>query len=351
MVLARYAATTVAVALSFALSLRSVAADPIADFYRGKTVRLLVGGAAGGGYDAVSRLLAKHIVRHIPGNPAVLVENMGGAGSLILMNYINNKTLHDGTVMAMPTTNVLFESKLRLMAAASGNVAFDIKDVSWVGTPAREPQVLFAWHDTPFHTLADLQTHKMVVGAISAGTDTYILPSLMKQLLGTKTEIIAGYKGSSEILAAMERREVDAHVALLANITVGNSAYLKDKKIRIVLQFGRERSPELPDVPTAAEWANSEAEEQLLQFYGIKYDMSYPVLLPAGVPSERVEAMRDAFDATMADPLYRDDARQAGLGISPLSGHAMNDLMKAIDDIPNDLAARLRTMVLPPSVK
>jgi tripartite-type tricarboxylate transporter receptor subunit TctC len=274
---------------------------------------------------------------------------MSGAGSLILLNYIHGKALHDGTVMGMPTTNVLFESKLHLMAAVSGNVASDIDDVSWIGTPAQEPQVLFVWHDTPFHTLADLRTHRMVVGAISAGTDTYILPTLMKQMLGTDTETIPGYKGSAEILAAMERREVDAHVALLANITAGNSGYLKDNKIRIVLQFGRERSPQLPDVPTAAEWASSAADKRLLQFYGIKYEMSYPIMLPAGVPADRVDMMRAAFDATMADPAYQDDARRAGLGISPLSGRAMQRLLKTIDDIPDDLVARLRTMILAPA--
>ena len=115
----------------------------------------------------------------------------------------------------------------------------------------------------------------------------------------------------------MERREVDASVALLANITAGNSAYLKDGKIRVMLQFGRERSPELPNVPTAAEWASSEADQRLLQFYGIKYDMSYPILLPGGVPAERVKGMRSAFDSTMADPLYREDARRVGVELSP----------------------------------
>jgi tripartite-type tricarboxylate transporter receptor subunit TctC len=349
--LARSVAVSFAVGVFLGVFGSTAGADPVADFYRGKTVRLLVAGSAGGGYDTVSRLVAKHIGRHIPGNPAVTVENMGGAGSLVMMNYIQNKAPHDGTVMGMPTTNVLFESKLHLSGATGGNVAFDINDVSWVGTPAQEPQVLFVWHTTPFHELADLQTHRMIVGAISVGTDTYILPSLMKQLLRTDVEIIPGYKGSPEILAAMERREVDASVALLANVTAGNSAYLKDGKIRIVLQFGRVRSSELPNVPTAVEWASSDADKRLLQFYGIKYDMSYPILLPGGVSAERVESLRSAFDATMADPLYREDASRVGVGLSPLSGRAMHDLMRKIDEFPDDLVARLRAMILAPSVK
>lgn len=342
----RSAALSIALAVAVAPGAGPALANPVADFYRGKSLRLVVGGSTGGGYDTVGRLLAKHIGRHIPGNPSVHVENMSGAGSLILMNYIHNRAPKDGTVMGMPTTNVLFDSKLRLPSA--GRSDFGINRVSWIGTPAQQPQVLFVWHDTPFHTLSDLRTHKMLVGAISVATDTYILPMFMKHLLRTDTTVIPGYKGSAEILAAMERREVDAHVALLANVTAGNSAYLRDKKIRIVLQFGRGRSSELPNVPTAAEWAESEADKRLFQFYGIKYEMSYPIMLVPGVPAERVAALRAAFDDTMADPAYRGDAKRAGLEGNPLSGAAMHDLMSIIDDMPEDLVKRLRALIASP---
>jgi tripartite-type tricarboxylate transporter receptor subunit TctC len=340
----RLIATTFAVALAVAAGANAAAADPIADFYTGKTMHLIVGGSTGGGYDAVARLLARHISRHIPGNPSIVVENMSGAGSLILLNYIQNKSPKDGTVMGLPTTNVMLDGKLKLPGSA--NIPFDINQASWIGTPAQQPQVLFVWHDTPFRTLADMRAHKMLVGAISIATDTYILPMLMKQMLHTDMNVIPGYKGSAEILTAMERREVDAHVALLANVTAGNSSYLKENKIRIVLQFGRERSAELPDIPTAAEWAETEADKRLLQFYGIKYEMSYPVMFAPGVPAERVAALRTAFDQTMADPQYQAEARRIGLEVNPLRGSAMHDLMKTINDMPEDLVARLRALIV-----
>jgi len=340
----------IGVAFALAVVAQSAAADPVADFYRGKSVRLIVGGAAGGGYDALGRLLSKHIARHIPGNPTVHVENMSGAGSLILMNYINNRSPRDGTVMAMPTTNVLFDAKLQ-PPAAGRNAVFDINSASWIGTPAQQPQVLFVWNDTPFKALPDLRTHKMIVGAISAATDTYILPMLMKQLLRADATIISGYKGSPEILAAMERREVDALVALLANLTVGNSSYLKENKIRPVLQFGRQRSMELPMVPTAAEWADTEADKRLFQFYGIKYEMSYPVMVVPGVPAERVAALRAAFEQTMADPAYQADAKRMGVALNPLRCGEMHDLMTIINDMPDDLIVRLRALISPPSVQ
>ena len=154
MMLHRLAAAVIAL---LALSGTTVA-DPIADFYAGKSMRLIVGGSTGGGYDAVGRLLARHIGRHIPGNPTVVVENMSGAGSLILLNYIQNKSPKDGTVMAMPTTNVLLDWKLQLPGAK--NLPFDIREASWIGTPVQQPQVMFVWHDTPFRTLADLRAHE-----------------------------------------------------------------------------------------------------------------------------------------------------------------------------------------------
>jgi tripartite-type tricarboxylate transporter receptor subunit TctC len=338
-----------AVIVALAVGTRAAAADPVADFYRGKSLRLVVGGSTGGGYDAVGRLLARHIGRHIPGNPTIYVENMSGAGSLLLMNYLHNRAPRDGTTLGMPTTNVLFDSKLQLPAAGGASAAFDINRVSWIGTPAQQPQVLFVWHTTPFNTLADLRANRMVVGAISAATDTYILPMFMKHLLHTDTTVIPGYKGSAEILAAMERREVDAHVALLANVTAGNSAYLKDNKIRLVLQFGRGRSAELPNVPTAAEWAEADADKRLFQFYGIKYEMSYPIMVVPGVPAERIEALRNAFDATMADPQYQEEATRIGVSVTPLRGVAMHELMKIIDGMPDDLVARLRTLITSPS--
>ena len=336
---------TVSIRVAFALAVvvQSAAADPVADFYRGKSVSLIVGGAAGGGYDAVARVLTRHIGRHIPGNPAVHVENMSGAGSLILMNYLHNRSPRDGTVMAMPTTNVLFDAKLQ-PSATTRNTVFDINRVSWIGTPARQPQVLFVWHDTPFKTLSDLRANKMVIGAISAATDTYILPMFMKQLLGADATIIPGYKGSPEILAAMERREVDAFVALLANVTAGNSSYLKENKIRPVVQFGRQRSVELPMVPTATEWADTESDKQLFQSYGIKYEMSYPIMVVPGVPTERVAALRAAFEQTMADPAYQQDAKRMGVVLDPLTGAEMQDLMKTINDMPDDLIVRLRAL-------
>jgi len=322
---------------------REAGADPVAEFYRGKTVRMLIGAAAGGGYDAVGRAVARHMGRHIPGNPSVVVENMPGAASLIMTNHLYNRAPRDGTVMGNPTNSLAVDSKLKLMAA--GNVMFDTRRMSWIGTPARQPQVLFVWHDTPFHTLEDMKKDKLILGAIAAGADNVTLPMIMNQVFGTRTEAVVGYKGTAEILIAMERREVQGHVALLANVTAGSPHWLKDRKIRIVLQFGSERSEELRDVPTALELATSPADQELLRFYSLKYDMAYPIVLPPDVPAERIKALRQAFDATMSDPQYREDAKRVGLSVNPLSGDQVASLIAQIEDAPEAIVERIRKIV------
>ena len=327
------------------LAAPAIAADAVADFYRGKTVRMLVGAAVGGGYDAVGRAVARHIGRHIPGNPAVVVENMPGAGSLIVTNYAFNKAPRDGTVIAATTNSVPLESRLRLMVPG-GNVPFDVNQANWLGSPAQQPQTLFVWHDVPIHDLNDMKTHKLVLGAIAAGSDTYILPTLLRQVFGANTQVISGYKGTADILIAMEKGEVQGHVALLANITAGSPGYLRDKKIRIVLQFARERARELPDVPTVVEWATSDADREMFRFYTLKYEMAYPLMLTPGVPAERVAAMRTAFNETMKDPQYQADAKRVGLDISPLSGEEMGKLIRRINETPPEIVERLRGLIL-----
>jgi tripartite-type tricarboxylate transporter receptor subunit TctC len=336
---------SMAAMLAAVLIATPAAADAVADFYRGKTVRLLVGAAVGGGYDAVGRAVARHIGRHIRGNPAVVVENMPGAASLIVMNYAFNKGPRDGTVMALTTSSVPLESRLRLMSP-DGIVPFDVNKANWLGSPAQQPQVLFVWHDVPVNSLDDLKKNKLVLGAIAAGSDTYILPTLLRQVFGANTQVISGYKGTADILIAMEKGEVQGHVALLANVTAGSPGYLRDKKIRIVLQFGRERARELPDVPTIVEWATSEADREMFRFYTLKYEMAYPITLAPDIPADRLAAMQKAFNETMDDPQYQADAKRAGLDISPIGGEEMSKLIRKINETPPDIVERLRNLIL-----
>lgn len=315
--------------------------------FRGKQIRLIVGAATGGGYDANGRVVARHIGRHIPGEPSIVVENMPGAGSVIMMNYLYNSAPKDGTVWGLPTGTAAVEPRLKVMAREGANVRFDPNKMRWLGTPAQQPQVLFVWHEKPFHTAADLTKQKSVMGATSAATDNAILPALMNQMLGTKMEVVTGYRGTADILLAMERGEADGHVALLANLTVGKPDWFRDKKARILVQFGAKRSAEIPDVPTAIELAKTAEDKELLTFYSLKYDMAYPIGLPPGVPANVVTALQKAFDATMIDPGFIKDARQIGLELSPLSGAVVKSLMLKIDQTPQPVIDRLIALTTP----
>ncbi|MFN3888862.1 MAG: Bug family tripartite tricarboxylate transporter substrate binding protein [Beijerinckiaceae bacterium] len=309
--------------------------------FRGKQIRLIVGAATGGGYDANGRVVARHIGRHIPGEPSVVVENMPGAGSVIMMNYLYNSAPKDGSVWGLPTGTAAVEPRLKVMAREGANVRFDPNKMRWLGTPAQQPQVLFVWHEKPFHTVDDLAKQKSIMGATSAATDNAILPTLMNQMLGTKMEVVTGYRGTADILLAMERGEADGHVALLANLTVGKPDWFRDKKARILVQFGAKRSAEIPDVPTAIELAKTPEDKELLTFYSLKYDMAYPIGLPPGVPANVVSTLQKAFDATMTDAGLIKDARQIGLELSPLSGSVVESLMLKIDQTPQSIIDRL----------
>ena len=233
------------------------------------------------------------------------------------------------------------------MAREGANVRFDPNKMRWLGTPAQQPQVLFVWHETPFKTATDLTQRKSVMGATSAATDNAILPQLMNQMIGAKMEVVAGYRGTADILLAMERGEADGHLALLANLTVGKPEWFRDKKARILVQFGAKRSAEIPDVPTAIELVKTAGDRELLTFYSLKYDMAYPIGFPPGVPEPVVEALQKPFDETMKDPGFVEDARKIGLDLSPLSGPVVEQLMRKIQETPQPIIDRLITLTTP----
>jgi tripartite-type tricarboxylate transporter receptor subunit TctC len=320
------------------------AADPVADFYRGKTIEMIIGAAAGGGYDIPGRALARHMGRHIPGNPGIIVRNMPGATSLIMTNQLYNRSPRDGTVMGMPNNNIPLEPRLKLLAAM-GNVAFDVSRFSWIGTPVQEPHVFWVWHTAPANSFADLKTNKIIMGATAASADNYTLSLLMNQTFGTRMELVTGYQGQNEINLAVERGEVQGNTTGLTNLIVTKANWISRAKIRMLVQFGSERAAEIADVPAVVELATSQDDREIWQFFTSKFKMARPLVLPPDVPRERVAALRDAFDATMKDPLFLDEAQKIGLELSPLGGEAIDRLIAQIQATPESLVERLRKLL------
>ena len=335
--------------LTFLATLAAAHAQPVEDFYRGRSIDLLIGAATGGGYDVAGNAVAMHIGRHIPGQPSVIVRNMPAASSLVMTNHLYNAAKRDGTVIGMPNNNIPIEPRLRLLSPDGDNIRFDVTQLAWIGTPLQEPQVLFVWHTAPVRAVADLKTTKILVGAVTVAADNYTMQMLLNRTYGSIMGFVTGYPGQSDIFVAMERGEVQANSTGLSNLTVNRPQLLADGKVRILLQYGSARLPQLPEVPTAIELMTSDADREMWRIYTLKYAFARPLALPPDVPAERVAALRAAFDATMADPRYIADVRRLGLDVNPLDGETVTRLIGEIQATPEPVIARLRELLTQPA--
>jgi len=340
-----------ALALALGATTSPAPAQPVADFYRGKTIEFLIGAAAAGGYDVVGRLLANHMPRHIPGNPAIIVRNMPGATGLIMTNNLYNVAKRDGTAMGMPTSNVPIEPRLKLISPDGSNIKFDVGRMRWIGTPLQEPQVTWLWHTAPAKSVDDLKTNTILMGATTPSADNSILPHLANALVGTRMQVVTGYQGQNEINIAAERGEVQGNNTGLSNLVVNKSDWLRDNKVRILIQYGTERLAALKDVPTVSELAATDADRAMLRFYALKFNMARPVVLPPEVPADRVAALQSAFEATMKDPAYLEEARKIRLDTNWLGSRELTEQVRLVQQTPQAVVDRLRELLARAGVK
>ncbi len=321
--------------------------SPVESFFRGKSIRILVGTTPGAGYDLVARLLAAHMGRHIPGNPALVVENMAGAGSLAMMNYLYNRAPRDGTVMGVPLNGVVLEPTLNLLSRNGGTANFDLDKMNWVGSTTQDGQVLWFRADSGIATIDDLKATKSIVGASAPGADNFTVTLLTNRLLGAKMDLVRGYRGTNDIFLAVERGEAQGSATAYSAIVSGRPQWLEEVKIKLLIQYGTERLPELPDVPTALELAPDEETRRMLRFFGVKFKTTYPFVLPQEVPAERVAALQSAFDATMRDPAFAQDMKKSGIPLRPISGPQMQRMIRETYAAPEKMLERLREAVTP----
>lgn len=320
----------------------AASADPVADFYSGRTIDFIVGAAAGGGFDQTARPMAPFLSKHMPGNPNVVVRNMPGGAGVIMTNYLVSAAASDGTAIGMGTGNIPFEPRLRMLSPDGKNIRYDPQKLQWIGTPVREPQVSYVWHETPVKTWQDLRTQKVRFGATAASGDNAIFPALANKLLGLKSEVITGYRGVSAILLAMEGGEVEANNSAYSTLGVSKPDWQRDGKVRYIMQFGLERMPELPDVPTLFELVDDPDDKKMMRFYFTKFEMHRPIYAPPGVPADRLAALRTAFDKTVKDPEFLAIAKRVGLSIRPLDGKGVAALVDEIMTTPQPVVDRLR---------
>ena len=216
--------------------------NAVADFYKGKTLRISVGASVGGGYDLVARIIANRIGAHIPGNPSVVVENIPSASGLVMANTLYNKAPRDGTTIGLPTNAIALEPRLKVLTRAGGEASFDVSKFAWLGVASRQPQILFFWNTAGIKTVEDLKTKPTIVAALSSGSDSFLLPTVINNMLGAKMKIVPGYEGHGDVFPALMRGEVQGYNNSLAGTISSNPEYIRNGTLNVVIQFGRSRA-------------------------------------------------------------------------------------------------------------
>lgn len=317
-------------------------ADSVASFYKDRQLTLKVGSSPGGGYDRVARSVASHLGKHIPGNPTIVVQNVPGAGSLVLANQIANTAPKDGSVIGLVQNGMLVAPLL-----TPGQAKFTMQQLTLIGSPAPETQIVVVSRSSPARTIEDVLTKEIVVGASAAGTGIHDMSLAMNALLGTKFKIVAGYKGTNDIDLAIERGEVQGYGAQgWGSIRSRNMAQVKNGDLRILAQYGTKKHPELAHVPVFA-LPRNEIDRQAVLLMWARPAIGRPFIAPDGVPAERVMALRTAFMATMKDPAFLDEARKSGLEVNPLSGEELEEIVKELRTTTPAAVERLQKVLAP----
>ena len=316
----------------------AAAAEDVAAFYRGKTVRIVVGVGVGSGYDINARLLARHMAAHIPGQPTVIVQNQPGAGSLTMTNQLYGSGPFDGSVIGAPFNGLPTTPLLQ-----PGGARFDATKLNWIGSSNRETQITYVWHTAPVQNVAELAQKELVVGAQAPGSTQYDFPVLANRLFGFKFKVITGYESTPKIHLAMERGEVQGNGATnWSTLKALNTNWLEEKKVKPIAQWALKKHPELSEVPMILDLAKTDADRQALLLAMARLEFGRPFFLPPNVPPERVEALRRAFDATMRDPAYLADAEKLKIDIEPLTGEQVASLIAQVFATPAETVARVR---------
>jgi tripartite-type tricarboxylate transporter receptor subunit TctC len=312
-------------------------ADAVADFYRGNQIRFVVGSSVGGAYDLYARAIARQIVNYIPGHPSVIVQNSPAAGGMVMTNQLYNQGPKDGTAIGVPLNGVVTAPMLQTGAQ------YDPSKLIWLGSTNREAYVGFVWHTVPVSSITDLAKTQVQVGTTTVGATMSDFPLLLNDLLGYKFKVVRGYQGTPQINLAIERGEIEGNAGVgWASVKTLTQNWIDEKKIKILVQYNAEPYHELAGVPMVMSLARNDLERQAMRFLFARTEYARPYFLPPGVPAERVQALRRAFDATMKDPAYLAETTKLQLEVLPMTGEAVQDLVADIVKTPAEITTRVR---------
>jgi tripartite-type tricarboxylate transporter receptor subunit TctC len=310
--------------VALAVALASPAhAQNAEDFYKGKTVNLIIGYSVGGGYDLYGRLLARHIGRHIPGRPNIVPQNMTGAGSLRAAQYIYSVAPKDGTAFGTFGRTI---AATPLLTPASAQ--FDSTKFTWLGSITNEVSTCITWHTSVVKTWNDILTKDIAFGGEGPGADPDVYALLYKNVFGAKIKLVTGYHGTNDTTLAMERGEVDGLCGMSwSTLKSRHLQWMNEKKINIIIQAALKKQPELPDVPLAIELTKDAEKLQILKLFLTSQEMARPFAAPPGIPDDRKTALIASFEATMKDPEFLAEAQKLNMDVNPLGTRTMDMLL------------------------
>src|SRR6202011_890897 len=321
-------------ALVALLSALPARAEGPAEFYKGKNVELYVGYSVGGAYDLYTRVLARHLGKHIPGNPTIVPKNLEGAGSLRLANWLYNVGAKDGTVIGTIGRGTAFDPLL-----GSKGAQFRADKFTWIGSANNEVSVCVAWKTSGITDFEDTLSRELIVGGLGQAADTDQFPRILNGVLGTKFRIVTGYPGGNDVTLAMERGEVKGRCGWSwSSVLSTHKRWIEDKSITVLVQLSLNKHPDLPDVPLVMDFAKTEDQQQMFKLIFARQVMGRPYLAPPDVPNDRAEALRKAFMDTMKDNEFLADAEKSQLEINPVDGAEVEKLVKELYQTPKPLA-------------
>jgi tripartite-type tricarboxylate transporter receptor subunit TctC len=314
-------------------------AQDVSAFYGSRNVEMVVGYPPGGSNDLYARVVAGHIGKHIPGNPRVITQNMPGAGSLLASNHLFNVAAKDGSVLGAVSQGIPLQGRL-----GHPQARYKAAQFNWIGRTSPSANVTMVWHTSKARTFDDALKSEIVLSATGAGSTVTLYPQVMNEILKTKFKLVMGYKGSPEGMLAMERGEVEGHSTSWEVVKAVNPAWIKDGKLRFLVQHSITRHPELPNVPTSVELAKNETDRAILHTIMSAAEVGKAYFTTPGVPAERITALRRAFDSMMKDPQFIDAVTKLGGDVTPMRGEELQQMIADLDKLPNDLVERVKAV-------
>ena len=316
-----------AVAVAFICAGNPAQAQTVSDFYRGRTVNLVIGYAPGGGYDLYARTLARHISRHIPGNPTIVVQNMPGAGSIKAANFLYTIAPKDGSTFGGFSRGAFLDPLL----GRSEGTQFDAPKFSWLGSISNEVGVCAFRSAVGIKSWSEMRSKPFIIGSTGAGADSDVFPTVLRKMFKLPMKVVAGYASAAEVVVAIKRNEVDGRCGWSwSSLVSWNRDMYEGKQIDVVLQLAAQKLDELAQVPLITDVAETDEQRTALRLIVSRQTMARPYVMPPGVPADRLQALRAAFDATMKDPAFLADAKKQDLEVRPILGADADALIREV---------------------